>query len=131
MMKVNLPRVKQSAKLLASELYEKEEYDSYDPKKYEQYERKIEVSRNANSAIFKIFENYFNILYQNPKICKKEKLEIIGFTDPSIFTNTLYICGTLKTTNVLIKYENITMSVTFEISKVNGEIYFIIYFKII
>lgn len=101
------------------------EKDPHDIKK-NKFKERINFAENHNLAIFKIFSDYFNIIYQDKKRQKVDGVEMIGLVREK-FVDTIELFGSFGTKEVLFKFLGLTLKMGFTIYKSNGEVYYEIF----
>lgn len=84
----------------------KEQIESNDLSK-NKFKERVEYSNNYNLAVFKIFSDYFNIIYQNKKKQEKDKIQMIGLMRTS-FCSTIDLCEKGRK-EVLFKFLGLTI----------------------
>lgn len=101
----------------------KEQIESNDLSK-NKFKERVEYSNNYNLAVFKIFSDYFNMIYQNKKKQEKDKIQMIGLMRTS-FCSTIDLCEKGRK-EVLFKFLGLTIKMGFDIYKSGGEVYYTI-----
>lgn len=91
------------------------------------YKERLRYTEHYNMAVFKIFSDYFNIIYQNKSKQKNDEIEMIGLIREQ-FVDTIDLVGSFGTREVMFKFLGLTIKMGFTIYKSNGEIYYEISF---
>ena len=98
--------------------------EKVDNKKYQSYESKVSFELRLNKAIFKILENYFNVLSQDKKLQKEQGIKIVSFTAPFHFVDTIAVTSSFMKTIVTLEHEGLLISIIFDHYKSNGSVYY-------
>ena len=101
---------------------ELQETNSADLRK-NRFKDRINYAENFNLAVFKIFSDYFNIIYQDKKKQKADGVEMIGLVREK-FVDTIELYGSFGTREILFKFLGLTIKMGFTIYKHNGEIFY-------
>ena len=84
---------------------------------------RIFYCENFNLAVFKIFSDYFNIIYQDKEKQKEHEIEMIGLFAER-FTDTIELYGNFGSKEVLFNFLGLNIKMSFTIFKNNGEIFY-------
>jgi len=90
------------------------------------FKDRLNYSENYNLAVFKIFSDYFNVVFQSKKKQKEDGVEMIGLIREK-FVDTIELFGTFGTKEVWFKFLGLTIKMGFTIYKNNGEIFYEIF----
>jgi ATPases of the AAA+ class len=90
------------------------------------FKDRVNHAENYNLAVFKIFSEYFNILYQDKQKQKKDGVEMVGLVREK-FVDTIELFGAFGTREVWFKFLNLNIKMSFTIFKHNGEIFYEIF----
>lgn len=90
------------------------------------FKDRINYAENYNLAVFKIFSDYFNIIFQDKKKQKADDIEMIGLLREK-FVDTIELYGAFGTREVWFKFLGLTIKMGFTIYKHNGEIFYEIF----
>ena len=90
------------------------------------FKDRLNYIATRNVAVFKIFSDYFNIIYQDSKKQKKDGIEMIGMLTDR-FVDTIDLYSHMGTKEVWFKFLGITVRLSFNIYKHNGEIFYEIF----
>ena len=85
------------------------------------FKERLSYAENYNLAIFKIFSDYFNIIFQDIKKQKKDEIEIIGLLGEG-FVDTINLYYGLGDKEVWFKFLEMNIKMKFNIYKSYGEI---------
>lgn len=87
------------------------------------FKDRLNYAENYNLAVFKIFSDYFNTIYQDSKKQKKDGIEIIGLLKEK-FVDTIELYQSYGCKEVFFKFLGLNIKMGFTIYKHNGEIYY-------
>lgn len=87
------------------------------------YKERLSFAENYNMAVFKIFSDYFNIIYQDKEKQKKDGVEMIGLLTNK-FVDSIDLYSSLGECEVLIKFYGLVIKLNFCIFKSNGAVYY-------
>jgi len=110
-------------KTSAAEKEKEEKSKSSVDLKKNKYKDRLNFTEHFNMAVFKIFSDYFNIIYQEKKKQENDEVEMIGLVNEK-FVDTISLYGYLGTKEVWFKFLGLTIKMGFSIYKSNGEIFY-------
>jgi len=94
--------------------------------KKNRFKDRINYAENYNLAVFKIFSDYFNIIFQDKEKQKNDEIEMIGLVSEK-FVDTIELYGSFGTREVWFKFLGLTIKMGFTVYKHNGEIFYEIF----
>lgn len=92
----------------------------------EKFEMQLNFSMSSNVAVFKIFSDFFNIIYQNKEKQALYEIEMIGLVHEK-FVDNINLYSNIGNKEVFFKFLGLTVKMLFSKFKSNGEIYHEIY----
>lgn len=92
----------------------------------EKFETRLNFSILSNVAVFKIFSDFFNIIYQNKEKQSLYGIEMIGLVHEK-FVDNINLYSNMGTKEVLLKFLGLTIKMVFSKYKSSGEVYYEIY----
>lgn len=95
--------------------------------KTQNYSHTISADWICNKAIFKIFTEFFNVLYQNKKEQKKHKIEIIGLYEGGKFLQDIDLHSSYGVRRIFFYFENILLSATFDVYRDGQDVRHVLY----
>jgi len=87
------------------------------------FKERISFTEHFNLAIFKIFSDYFNIIYQNKLKQERDDIEMIGMIRDD-FVDTIQLYGAFGSKELWFKFMGLTIRMGFSIYKHSGEIFY-------
>jgi hypothetical protein len=85
------------------------------------FKERINYAENFNLAVFKIFSDYFNIIFQDKKKQSTDGIEMIGLVNGK-FVDSIELYSSLGTKEVWFKFLGLTIKMGFSVYKNNGEV---------
>jgi predicted AAA+ superfamily ATPase len=90
------------------------------------FKERINFAENYNLAVFKIFSDYFNIIFQDKKKQRVDGIEMIGLVSGK-FVDNIELYSSLGTREVWFKFLGLTIKMGFSVYKHNGEVFYEIF----
>ncbi len=95
-----------------------------DSDKFNKFQSRFQHDDHMNRPIFKIFSDYFNILNENVDLQKQHQLKVLGFLRDDEFRDTTNLYEGWGKRTVLLSYEDLVVSLVFDIFKQQNEVTF-------
>jgi DNA replication protein DnaC len=91
------------------------------------YQTNFDFSEYSNATIFKLLSEYFNKLIYNDTLQKESGIKVIGYIKESEFVDNVRLEERFAENQVLLEFEGLLISMSFEVYKQHGEVYFYVY----
>ena len=88
------------------------------------FERRAVYSQNENMAIFKIYSDFFNIIFQDKKKQSEYGIEMIGLIGDTHFDDNITLYDNFGSRNVYFKFMDLTIKMNFNFFISGGEVYY-------
>ena len=86
------------------------------------FKSKFEWETYSNMAFYKIFSDYFNVVSQDKKFMKENKIRDLRFFRNKSYLDTIDLVRWWDETSVMFKYDNLEVCFSFDKYKSNNEI---------
>jgi AAA+ superfamily predicted ATPase len=91
---------------------------------YKKYKGKIVYETMLNMAFYKIFSDYFNMIYQDKKLSAKHGIQNMFFFRQKEFLPTINLVDYWGETDIFFKFKNISINFSFDRYKRDNEVFF-------